>query len=211
MILVILVTSFALVLILLASRGQSLSNALQRALRQYPGISRNRQASISACSAANSIWFVTQNRLAQIIILSIAMWFVSGVSQLATVHAFAGARQITLGGGVLLLGFGVLGALVQMPGGGNQQLITIAALVQYVWSECRAGGKLQHPGLAYYFYGAGPGGTRSVTARGINAARPVANKSSGHVNVCPKSVNKSERNVSKLCTRATQELMCLRK
>ena len=129
-ILVILATSFGLVLILLASRGQSLSNALQRALAP---VSRHlaQQASQYLRVFSSELNMVRDTKsLAQIIILSITMWFVSGVSQLATVHAFAGARQITLGGGVLLLGFGILGALVQVPGGGSQQLIAIAALVR---------------------------------------------------------------------------------
>ena len=68
--------------------------------------------------------------LLQVSILSIAIWFVSGLSHLETMHAFAGARHITFGGAMLLLGFGILGSLVQLPGGGSQQLIAITAMVK---------------------------------------------------------------------------------
>jgi uncharacterized protein (TIRG00374 family) len=129
-ILVTLATLLALILILFARRGHTLSNTLQQRLT---AVSRPLAQKVSQhfrvfSSELNIIR--DAKSLTLIIILSLATWFVNGLSVLATVHAFTGARQITLGGGILLLGFTVLGSLVQIPGGGNQQLVTIAALVK---------------------------------------------------------------------------------
>ena len=68
--------------------------------------------------------------LTQIAILSIVTWVVSAFSYLENMHAFAGARHVSFGGAVLLLGFGILGSIVQLPGGGSQQLIAITVMVK---------------------------------------------------------------------------------
>jgi len=67
--------------------------------------------------------------LVQIIVLSILTWFLSGISYLETIHAFAGARHISVTDAMVLLGFGLVGSLIQLPGGGSQQLVIIAALI----------------------------------------------------------------------------------
>jgi glycosyltransferase 2 family protein len=128
--LVTLATICALALLLLARHGQLLSHVLQRVLAPVSMQLAQRASQHFRLFSSELNMIRDAKSLAQIVILSITTWFVSGLSQLATVHAFAGARHITLGGGILLLGFGVLGSLVQLPGGGSQQLIAIAALVR---------------------------------------------------------------------------------
>jgi uncharacterized protein (TIRG00374 family) len=129
-ILVTLSTLLGLLLILLALRGELLSRILQRFLSPV-----SRQIALKASrhfsSFSSELKMIRDAKsLVQIVTLSIATWFLSGLSHLETMHAFAGARHITFGGATLLLGFGILGSLVQLPGGGSQQLIAIAAMVK---------------------------------------------------------------------------------
>ena len=127
-ILATLVTAFALFLLLLARHGQSLGHALQHVLSPVSmQVAQRASQHFRAFSSELNI-IRDAKSLVQIIILSLATWLLSGLSYLETIHAFPGARNITLGGAMLLLGFGLLGSLVQLPGGGSQQLIIIAAL-----------------------------------------------------------------------------------
>ena len=127
-ILATLVATFALFLFLLARHGQSLSHALQRVLSPVSTQVAQRASQHFRSFSSELNMIRDAKSLVQIIILSLATWLLSGLSYLETIHAFAGARNITLGGAMLLLGFGLLGSLVQLPGGGSQQLIIIAAL-----------------------------------------------------------------------------------
>ena len=129
-VLVALTTVFACALLLLASRRQSFSNVLYRTLSPLSPRLAQRASHQFQLFGAELNLIRDARSLAQIIILSLATWFVSGLSQYATVYALSSARQITIGGGMLLLGLGVLGSLVQIPGGGSQQLVTMAALVR---------------------------------------------------------------------------------
>ena len=71
--------------------------------------------------------------LLQISSLSIAIWLLGGISYLGNHSSFrSGAAYDTLGEAMLLLGFGLLGSLVQLPGGGSQQFIVIAVLENVV-------------------------------------------------------------------------------
>ena len=127
-ILAMLVTTFALFLFLLARHGQLLSRALQRVLSPISKQIAQRASQHFRVFSSELNMIRDAKSLVQIIVLSLATWLLSGLSYLETIHAFPGARNITLGGAMLLLGFGLLGSLVQLPGGGSQQLIIIAAL-----------------------------------------------------------------------------------
>jgi glycosyltransferase 2 family protein len=128
--LVTLATILALMLTLLARHGQLLSRAVQRFFSPVSGqLAQRAQRHFSAFSSELNM-IRDAKSLLQVSILSFAIWFVSGLSHLETMHAFAGARHITFGGAVLLLGFGIVGSLVQLPGGGSQQLIAITAMVK---------------------------------------------------------------------------------
>jgi glycosyltransferase 2 family protein len=128
--LVTLATIFALMLILLARHGQLLSHALQRVLSLVSMQLAQRVSQYFRAFSGELNMIQDARSLVQIISLSIATWFMSGLSHLETMHAFAGARHVTFGGAIVLLGFGILGSLVQLPGGGSQQLIAIAAMVK---------------------------------------------------------------------------------
>jgi glycosyltransferase 2 family protein len=128
--LVTLATILALVLIILARHGQVLSHALQRVLSP---VSTKLAETVNEhfrrfSSELNMIR--DAKSLTQIVILSLVIWVVSALSHLETMHAFAGARHVSFGGAVLLLGFGILGSIVQLPGGGSQQLIAITVMVK---------------------------------------------------------------------------------
>lgn len=127
-ILAMLVATFALFLFLLARHGQSLSRAVQCVLSPVSKQIAQRASRHFRVFSSELNMIRDAKSLVQIIILSLATWLLSGLSYLETIHAFPGARNITLGGAMLLLGFGLLGSLVQLPGGGSQQLIIIAAL-----------------------------------------------------------------------------------
>jgi uncharacterized protein (TIRG00374 family) len=129
-ILVSLATILALMLILLARHGQLLSHALQRVLSPVSTKFAQRASQHFRLFSSELKMIRDARSLAQIVILSIATWTLSGLSHLETMHAFAGARRITFGGAMLLLGFGILGSIVQLPGGGSQQLIAVTVMVK---------------------------------------------------------------------------------
>ena len=127
-ILATLVAAFALFLCLLARHGQVLGHALQTVLSPVSKQVAQRVGQHFRAFSRELNMIQDAKSLVQIIILSLATWLLSGLSYLETIHAFPAARSITFGGAMLLLGFGLLGSLVQLPGGGSQQLIIIAAL-----------------------------------------------------------------------------------
>jgi uncharacterized protein (TIRG00374 family) len=128
--LITLATAAALMLILFTRHGQWFNRVLLRSLSL---VSKRLAQKASACIGAFSseLHIIRDAKsLLLVSVLSIATWFVSGLSHLETMHAFPGARHITFGGAILLLGFGIVGSLVQVPGGGSQQLIAVAAMVK---------------------------------------------------------------------------------
>lgn len=129
-ILVAFATILALMLILLARHGQLLSHALQRLLSPV-SMQLAQKASHHFRLFSSELKMIRDAKaLAQIVILSIATWTLSALSHLETMHAFAGARSITFGGAMLLLGAGIVGSILQLPGGGSQQLIAIFVMVK---------------------------------------------------------------------------------
>jgi uncharacterized protein (TIRG00374 family) len=128
--LVTLATILAVILAMLARHGQSLSQALQRVLSPVSTKFAQRASRHFLLFSSELKMIRDAKSLAQIVILSFATWTLSGLSHLETMHAFAGAKHITFGGAMLLLGFGILGSIVQLPGGGSQQLIAIFVMVK---------------------------------------------------------------------------------
>lgn len=122
-----LVFAIACSLFILARYGQSFVYGLERILFSFPGWSQKVSRKLRLLTQELGMIRDAQS-LVHIVALSVAVWFVSGLSYLEAVHAFPAAARISLGEALLLLGFGLLGSLVQLPGGGSQQLIVIAAL-----------------------------------------------------------------------------------
>jgi len=62
--------------------------------------------------------------------LSVATWLLGAFSYVATLHAYPGLRSLSFSSAVLLVGFSMIGGLVQLPAvGGGAQLATIVAMV----------------------------------------------------------------------------------
>ena len=61
--------------------------------------------------------------------LSVSIWLLVGFAYFETIHAFNGLWRMSLIDALLLMGFSLLGSLVQLPGG-TQQFIVIVVLVQ---------------------------------------------------------------------------------
>jgi len=130
LILVVLAALFGSMLFAFARRGQRVSVALERTLTAVsPPLAQRICPRLRLFSSELNI-IRDLSTLCTLVALSLLIWLIAGMALLTTIHALPGTRQITLGGSFLLVAFGVLGSLVQLPGGGTQQLITIAALVK---------------------------------------------------------------------------------
>jgi hypothetical protein len=67
----------------------------------------------------------------QVALLSCATWLVITLSYFEILHAFPGLRGLRYSSTVLLVGFSIIGGLVQLPAvGGGAQLATILALAR---------------------------------------------------------------------------------
>ena len=63
--------------------------------------------------------------------LSVATWLIGALSYFATLHAYPALRNLSFSSAVLLMGFSMIGGLVQLPAvGGGAQLATIVAMVR---------------------------------------------------------------------------------
>lgn len=63
-------------------------------------------------------------------VLSVAIWVLTAFSYVATLHAYPALRTMSLSNAMLLMGFSMVGGLVQLPAvGGGAQLATIVAMV----------------------------------------------------------------------------------
>ena len=68
--------------------------------------------------------------LVQLSVLSVAIWLLTTFSYVATLHAYPSLRTSTFSVAMLLMGFSMIGGLVQLPAvGGGAQLATIVAMV----------------------------------------------------------------------------------
>lgn len=62
--------------------------------------------------------------------LSVAIWLIGAFSYVATLHAYPALRNLSFSSAMLLMGFSMIGSLVQLPAvGGGAQLATIVAMV----------------------------------------------------------------------------------
>ena len=62
-------------------------------------------------------------------VMSLLIWVSIGIAHFKCVHAFTNLQYISVADTFLLLGFSLLGSLVQFPGGGAQQVAFAAALI----------------------------------------------------------------------------------
>jgi len=125
-----LMSVLAVVVFLLARNGEKFSRVLQFVLAPLPAGLANKAAGITRTFSADLKMIRNAKSLAQITVLSISIWFLVGLAYFETIHAFNDLWRMSLGDAFLLMGFGLLGSLVQLPGGGTPQLIFIAALVK---------------------------------------------------------------------------------
>jgi glycosyltransferase 2 family protein len=125
-----LISVIAFVVFLLAKNGEKLSRVLQLMLSPLPAGLANRAAETAGAFSADLNMIRDAKSLAQIVVLSISIWLLVGLAYLETIHAFGNLWRMSLGDAFILMGFSLLGSLVQLPGGGTPQLIFIAALVQ---------------------------------------------------------------------------------
>ena len=127
--LITLMAVLAMFVFLVASKAEKLGSVLKRSLSPIStGLARS-AAEMTNTFGTNLKIIGAANSMIQIGILSISIWLLIALAFLETIHAFSGLRHISLAATFLLLGFSLLGSLVQLPGGGTQQLIVIAALV----------------------------------------------------------------------------------
>jgi uncharacterized protein (TIRG00374 family) len=120
---------FAVLVLLLSHRGEVFGHFLQRTLAPVSSGLAHRTGDIVRAFSRELNMIRDAKSFVEIVILSIATWLLSGFSYLETIRAFSGLRSTTLAEALLLLGFGLVGSLAQLPGGGSQQLIVIAALM----------------------------------------------------------------------------------
>ena len=67
---------------------------------------------------------------AELTFSSIAIWLITAFCYVATLHAYPALRHLTFSSAMLLMGFSMIGGLVQLPAvGGGAQLATIVAMV----------------------------------------------------------------------------------
>ena len=119
----------ALIAALLANKGEKVGLVLQHLLSPLSSRLGNKLARITKAFGADLNIIRDASSLAQLIILSIAIWFLIALAYLETLHAFGALRPMSLVQALLLLGFALLGSLVRLPAGGPQQVIVIAALM----------------------------------------------------------------------------------
>jgi glycosyltransferase 2 family protein len=69
----------------------------------------------------------------QLSLLSISIWLLTAFSYVETLHAYPALRSSSFSVAMLLMGFSMIGGLVQLPAvGGGAQLATIVAMVDIV-------------------------------------------------------------------------------
>jgi glycosyltransferase 2 family protein len=118
-----------LLTILLANKGEKIAVVLQHLLSPLSNRLAHSVARLTNAFCINLNNINDVKSLAQVIILSVAIWFLIALAYLETLHAFGALRPMSLVQALLLLGFALLGSLVQLPAGGTQQVIVIAVLI----------------------------------------------------------------------------------
>ena len=120
----------AIVAAALHHHGERLTRTLERLLTPLAPSLAGRVASTTE-SFAQGVRSVGNLRvLGLVALLSVAMWTVIALAYVLVLHAFpAPLRDFTFPAAIVLMGFSIVGGLVQLPGGSTSQLMIIAALV----------------------------------------------------------------------------------
>jgi len=128
--LLILVAGLSAAVFVFARNGARFGRFLLRVLSPLPaGIGKKAAAIVGDFSADLGVRRDAKS-LAQILLISIAVWLFIGLSYFESLHAFGSLWRMSMVDALILMGFGLLGSLIQLPGGGAPQLFIIAALVQ---------------------------------------------------------------------------------
>jgi glycosyltransferase 2 family protein len=119
----------AIFTVLLTTNGQKLGAVLQQTLTPLSDrLARRIGDTISGfCSDLNRIR--DPRSLVFISVLSILIWLAIGLAHFECIHAFGQLQHLSVADAFLLLGFSLLGSMVQLPGGGAQQIAFVAALI----------------------------------------------------------------------------------
>lgn len=113
-----------------ARDSQRFGAAVGRFLRPLSGALADRAARFSARLAEGASIMKDAATLAQVAGLSVLMWATITYAYVQVIHAFpAPLRGMGFSSVLLLVGFSLVGAMAQLPGGGTSQLLVVAALL----------------------------------------------------------------------------------
>jgi hypothetical protein len=119
----------AFFVLLLASKGEMIGLLLQRLFSPLSSRLGYKLAGLTKAFGADLKIIRDARSLAQLVVLSFVIWFLIALAYLETLHAFGALRPMSLVQALLLLGFALVGSLAQLPAGGTQQVLIIAALI----------------------------------------------------------------------------------
>lgn len=167
------VVVLAIIVLFLARNGEKLGRILQRILSPSSIGLANKTAEIMNAFGNDLNMIRDAKSLTQILILSISIWLLVGLAYLETIHAFNSLWRMSLGDALLLMGFSLVGSVVQLPGGDPAIDRNRGAGARFR-SFGRAGCKLQHSRMARDLYGSRSAGTGLAEARTLVATRTPA-------------------------------------
>jgi glycosyltransferase 2 family protein len=101
----------------------------QSIVSRYPGLAVPIRKAEAFSEGLNTVKDVSS--FLQLGALSVGIWLITAFSCVATLHAYPELRNLPFSSAILLMGFSMIGGLVQLPAvGGGAQLATIVAMVQ---------------------------------------------------------------------------------
>jgi len=115
--------------LLLANKGEKVGLVLQHLLSPLSSRLGQKLADLTMAFGDDLNIIRDAKSLAQLSTLSVAIWFLIALAYLETLHAFGALRSMSIVQALLLLGFALMGSLVQLPAGGTQQVLIITALI----------------------------------------------------------------------------------
>jgi uncharacterized protein (TIRG00374 family) len=119
----------AFVTLVLAMGGRQWGAVLERILSPLSSRLARRISDLISRFCADLNRMRDARSLVAVTVVSLLIWAAIGFAHLECVHAFVNLQYISVADAFLLLGFSLLGSLVQLPGGGAQQVAFVAALV----------------------------------------------------------------------------------
>jgi len=119
----------AFVTLVLAMSGRQWGAVLERILSPLSSRLARRISDLISRFCADLNRMRDARSLVAVTVVSLLIWAAIGFAHLECVHAFVNLQYISVADAFLLLGFSLLGSLVQLPGGGAQQVAFVAALV----------------------------------------------------------------------------------